>query len=172
MTTLPGLAQVKEDINGKTLPEIYGSKFPPMAKYVKTTGKRPIIGIIKMNVVLLQNELNLSRQLSQEGVDAVSEDIYQDGYFLSFQEIQAFFGMVRRGKYGSFFEGLNSMKMCEALAKFINDRHNHIERIKSGESNEIKSATMTERSTEAEEQTESIAELTAKMELKNQIENR
>lgn len=125
--------------------------------------------MIKRNVIILQNELNLSRQLSQEGVDAVSDDLYQDGYFLSFQELQAFFGMVRRGKYGSFYEGLNSMKMCEALGKFINDRHNHIERIKSGESNEIKSETMTERSTEADQQSESISELTAKMELQKQI---
>ena len=139
---------------------------PSMAKVRRHHGKENILVLIRLYLIRLDEELNLSRRLNENTIEAIADDIYEVAYFLSIEELVYFFKGLRRGEYGSLYQGLNSETVIKGLQKYSQNRSTYWGGKSEDESKRIKGRT--DREIDGEK-TESIAELTAQMELRNKI---
>ncbi len=110
-------------------------EFNTMAIVRKLAGLDTAQAVIELHLVELDETMNLSRRLNESMVKAISEDVYDTAYVLSFEELTRFFKELRQGRHGSMYQGLNSENVCKALGNFLQSRSAYIGQKSENESN-------------------------------------
>lgn len=123
-------------VRSKSLVQVRNSDCFTLATARKESNLETAENLIAEFVVELANNLNLMGKVSEYSIMAIAEDVYEIGYYLNIEELAYFFRQLRKGKYGSMYENLNSEKVCIALDKFLIDRANYFEGKNIGGHNE------------------------------------
>lgn len=124
--------EISKSIKGKDLSLIRDGVSYTLATARKESSLMIAENLISQFILNLCNDLNLIHKVSEQSINAMAEDVYSIGYFLKIEELAYFFKELRRGKYGSMYENLNSEKVCIALNRFISERSQHFERKNEG----------------------------------------
>ncbi len=128
--------QISKQIKSRSIVDLRVGNSYSLATARKESSLDVVESLIAQFVLNLSHELNLTHKLSDASIMAISEDVYEVGYFMNIEELAYFFKQLRKGKFGSMYENLNSEKVCTALSKFINERSKYFEEKNIGTHNE------------------------------------
>lgn len=117
-----GALILSKEIKGKSLDMIRESGAVTIATIRKERGVDQAERLILQFLLKLSFELNLQNKVSEESLSSTAEDLYEISYYLNVEELAYFFSLLRKGRFGSMYENLNSEKVCQAMDQFLSDR--------------------------------------------------
>lgn len=95
-------------------------------------------GFIELELLKLNARLNLKNPLTEFDVEFIAEDIVNRYKNLNIADISLIFDNMCRGKYGEFYERINSAKILSIIDHYWDERLEEAARMKQEEHDKIK----------------------------------
>lgn len=95
---------------------------PTLGKLTKIMGELAVESYMKLWLIDLNEALNLKRPLTETQIDQIAFFIVQEYRNLSIADISLIFKKAKMGRYGDFYESLNSAKILLWFSNYFNER--------------------------------------------------
>ncbi len=102
-------------------------QYPSVSKIKKQSGEREAIKTIVELLVWFREQINVSRNLSEEQIFTTAEIILHEFYWLNAADIKICMTNGLAGKYGELYERMDSTIICRWLNEYENERISKIE---------------------------------------------
>jgi hypothetical protein len=116
------MSNITKKTSEMSLVQVRQEGLAPMSQFRKDNGKQETLKQIYVLVVEFMTQMNLQEKTNKLVIQAIAEDVFEVGFMCSFEEIKHFFKELRKGKYGSSYQNINSEYVITALNKFLTER--------------------------------------------------
>lgn len=97
-------------------------KYPSLAVLRRDNGSKKIEAIIKLYLIDLCENVNLTRPLRDAQVENIAREIVAEYYNLTIADVHVIFRQAKTGEYGDFFGSLDMPKVMTWFREYFADR--------------------------------------------------
>lgn len=97
-------------------------KYPSLAVLRRDNGSKKIEAIIKLYLIDLCENVNLTRPLGDAQVENIAREIVAEYYNLTIADVHVIFRQAKTGEYGDFFGSLDMPKVMTWFREYFNNR--------------------------------------------------
>lgn len=116
------LAQVRTMQDALEIADNNRDKYPSLAVLRRDFGDTKIEAIIKLHLIDLCENVNLTRSLRDAQIENIAREIVSEYYNLTIADVHVIFRKAKTGEYGDFFGSLDMPKVMTWFREYFSDR--------------------------------------------------
>lgn len=116
------LVQVRTINDALLVAESNRDKYPSLAVLRRDNGTKKIEAIIKLYLIDLCENVNLTRPLRDTQIENIAREIVAEYYNLTIADVHVIFRKAKTGEYGDFFGSLDMPKVMSWFREYFADR--------------------------------------------------
>jgi len=116
---------LKEFRNVTSLPAAIEANARSMAHYKREIGEDPILALIELHLISLNESINVSNPLKTTQIIEISIEIMTSYYYMSMVEIGYIFRKAKRGEFGKFYNSISMPEVLSWFDKYAEERSSH-----------------------------------------------
>lgn len=129
---------MKEFRSVNTLVKAIETDVKSMAVQRRKIGEDPILAMIELHLLALNQSINVHEKLSPMQMSEISIEIVQNYYFMSFVEIAYVLKRAKSGHYGKISYSLNMPDIMQWFVKYAEERCQHFMQRSDSKGSELK----------------------------------